>query len=196
MGLMSRLIQQAKHPRGFVGGRMLRIWNSAHAKRIEWGLSKVEVKKDSVVLDIGCGGGAAIRTLSGIAKDGKICGIDHSEKAVNTARRTNADDVRTGKVNIQTASVSAIPFPASFFDVVTAFHTIYFWPDPENDVKEVARVLKANGRFIIVTELRNMRYHMKDFSEPDKLRELLLESGFSDVKSHLTSYEMCMVGIK
>jgi len=63
-------------------------------------------------------------------------------------------------------------------------------------VKEVARVLKANGRFIIVTELRNMRYHMKDFSEPDKLRELLLESGFSDVKSHLTSYEMCMVGIK
>ena len=196
MGLKNRLIEQAKNPKGFIGGRMLLAWNSAHAKRIEWGLSKIEIKNDSVILDIGCGGGAAIKALSRIAKDGRICGIDHSEKAVKTARRVNADDVRNGKVDIREASVSAIPFLDSSFEIVTAFHTIYFWPDLRNEISEVARVLIAGGQFAIITELRNMRYHMKEFSEPDELEELLLKSGFSYVKGYRTSYEMCMIGIK
>ena len=44
-----------------------------------------------------------------------------------------------------------ISLPGSF-DVVTAFETIYFWPDIEHCFNEVKKVLKPGGQFVIVNE--------------------------------------------
>ena len=50
---------------------------------------------------------------------------------------------------MQQASVAELPFEAEQFDVVTAFETIYFWPELAQNFREVYRVLKPGGTFFI-----------------------------------------------
>lgn len=141
MSLLQRLIEQAKNPKGFVGSTMLSIMNAAHNGMNKWVLESGAIKNGDVVLDIGCGGGKTIQSLSKMNKNGKIYGIDYSEQAVKDTIKANKEDIARGKVIIRKASVSNIPYPEEFFDKITAFQTHYFWPNLATDVKEVFRVL-------------------------------------------------------
>ena len=46
---------------------------------------------------------------------------------------------------MQQASVAELPFEAEQFEVVTAFETVYFWPELAQNFREVYRVLKPGG---------------------------------------------------
>lgn len=43
-----------------------------------------------------------------------------------------------------------MPFDDNTFDNITTVETYYFWPDKENDVKEVFRVLKQGGTVMLL----------------------------------------------
>ncbi|MBO6069229.1 MAG: methyltransferase domain-containing protein, partial [Bacteroidales bacterium] len=45
-----------------------------------------------------------------------------------------------------------LPFDDETFDLVTAFETIYFWPGITDCYRQVRRVLRNGGRFMIVNE--------------------------------------------
>ena len=49
-------------------------------------------------------------------------------------------------------SVEQIIFADSWFDAVTNFETVYFWPDLPQCFREIYRVLKLGGRFLICNE--------------------------------------------
>ena len=110
--------------------------------------TKIHIREDAITLDIGCGGGKTIHTLSKRIPFGKIYGIDYSEQAVENSK-SQYTGRKTGKVIIHQASVSSIPYNTNFFNLITAFQTHYFWPDVEQDIKEVFRVLQPNGSFYI-----------------------------------------------
>lgn len=196
MNVLNRLIGQAKNPRGFVGSSMLCIMNVAHTSMTKWALSKVKINKSAIMLDIGCGGGKTIHTLSKMNPDGKIYGIDYSKQAVENSIKINNKDVDSGKVLIKQASVSAMPFSNHFFDMITAFQTHYFWPDLENDVKEVSRVLKPNGYLLIVAELYKINYHMIKFKTKTDIEKLLKETGYNNVIFHEYRGSICIVARK
>jgi ubiquinone/menaquinone biosynthesis C-methylase UbiE len=196
LGIVNALIRQAKNPKGFVGRAMLKIMNAAHGSMTAWGLSKVWLEDTATVLDIGCGGGKTIKTLSRAVKNGKIYGVDVSKDAVLASGRKNARDVRTGKVVVIQAGVSAMPFQDGFFDGITAFQTHYFWPDLQNDIKEIVRILKPGGRLLLVSELYKMNYHMKAYKTPEAFTALMQNSGFSDVCVYRSTAEVCWVGTK
>jgi ubiquinone/menaquinone biosynthesis C-methylase UbiE len=50
-------------------------------------------------------------------------------------------------------TVSSLPFADNMFDFVTAFETYYFWPNLNDDLKEIKRVLKPGGTLLIVNEV-------------------------------------------
>ena len=50
------------------------------------------------------------------------------------------------------ASVSRLPFADDKFDLVTAIETQYYWPNLQDDMKEILRVLKPGGRLMVVAE--------------------------------------------
>lgn len=200
MGLIIRLIEQAKNPKGYVGSLMLRIMNRAHAGMNTWALNLLELNRnaDVVILDIGSGGGKAIHKLSQIYKSGKIYGVDYSAQAVENSIKLNKVGVENGKVYLFQASVSDLPFDKDFFDMITAFQTHYFWPDLENDLKEVYRVLKKEGQFMIVAELYKINYHMKSFKTNEEIKQLFLKTGFQHVKIVENSKNkwLCVIGRK
>jgi ubiquinone/menaquinone biosynthesis C-methylase UbiE len=103
-------------------------------------------------LDVGCGGGRTIQKLASIANEGKLYGIDYADGSVAASRGKNAELIQAGRVEIQQASVSQIPFPDNKFDLVMAIETQYYWPDLSNDMKEILRVLKPGGKLVIIAE--------------------------------------------
>jgi ubiquinone/menaquinone biosynthesis C-methylase UbiE len=125
--------------------------NVGHAVISKWGLSHLQPAKDAHVLDIGCGGGANIKQLLGMCPDGFVDGLDYSEQSVAISRRKNA--AALGKrCCIRQGSVSAMPYDDDVFDAVIAFETIYFWPDIGHDFREVRRVLRPGGIFLICND--------------------------------------------
>jgi len=196
MKIVNKLIDQAKHPKGFIGTLMLKIMNSAHSQMIKWGISKINIANNSVILDVGCGGGKTIKLLSQLAKNGKIYGIDYSEDSVKTTEKENKKAVSSGKVIVKQANVSYIPFSDNFFDIVTAFQTHYFWSNLESDIKEISRVLKPCGQFLLVAELYKIEYHMSQYKTEESMEKLLSESGFNNIDVFKTNKNVCFVGIK
>ncbi|HDR7600941.1 class I SAM-dependent methyltransferase [Bacillus mycoides] len=196
MSILQRLIEQAKNPRGTIGSSMLCIMNAAHTRLTNWALQKIHIRENAIILDIGCGGGKTIQTLSKRTPLGKIYGIDYSNQAVENSKKANMKDVKAAKVIIHQASVSSIPYHPDFFDLITAFQTHYFWPDVENDMKEVFRVLKPNGSFLLVAETFKIQYHMDKFKTTEELVNLFYETGFTSVKCYEERGCLCLIGNK
>jgi ubiquinone/menaquinone biosynthesis C-methylase UbiE len=94
--------------------------NSSHSKLTDWGLEHIPMAKDLTILDVGCGGGRTINKLATIAAQAKVYGIDYSDESVAATKRTNAQWIGLGRVEVQHGSVSQLPFPDGMFDLVTA----------------------------------------------------------------------------
>ena len=144
--------ENTRKPVGFGGKIMVAMMNFGHSAMAEWGLRFLKPAPDAMVLDCGCGGGANIKTLLKLCPNGKVQGIDYSAVSVEKTRKVNARAIAAGRCTVQQASVAELPFEAEQFDVVTAFETVYFWPELAQNFREVYRVLKPGGVFFICNE--------------------------------------------
>jgi ubiquinone/menaquinone biosynthesis C-methylase UbiE len=144
------------------------------------------------ILDIGCGGGVNVARMLKRARDGRVCGLDYSKVSVEKTMWVNAAAVRAGRSEIRLGAVSENPWPDNSFDVVTAFETVYFWPDMVHDFGEVRRVLKPGGVFFICNELNKPetgeapgQYWIKTLGinvyGPAEFREYLTAAGFVEI---------------
>ena len=153
LGLLSKIFSNTRKPEGFFGKMMVHGMNGGgHAQMANWALSSVQIKENGQILDIGCGGGANIARLLQRAPKCVVQGVDYSSVSVAKSSKVNAKAIAEGRCKVQEASVVKLPFGESTFDLVTAFETIYFWPDIEHCFGEVKRVLKPGGQFVIVNE--------------------------------------------
>lgn len=188
------LVRQCRRPAWLPGRLFLRLMNFRHSEVTNWGLSHVPIEKHFTMLDVGCGGGKTIDTLARIAKEGKVYGIDYSKQSVATARRVNRRWIDEGRVEIQYGSVSSLPFPPGTFDIVTAVETHYYWPDLATDLREILRVLKPDGRLLLVAETYKgrqldwlyrpaMMLLNATYLNVAEHRELFVTAGFSEVET-------------
>ena len=82
------------------------------------------------MLDCGCGGGANIKTLLKLCPNGKVQGIDYSAVSVEkNAKRSMPEPLRQDGVPCNRQVWQNCRLKRSSFDVVTAFETVYFWPE-------------------------------------------------------------------
>lgn len=194
MSLLNKLIEQAKNPSGAIGKIMVRIMNAAHKKQTIWGLGQLHLQSQSKVLDVGCGGGSTLYLLSHIATEGEIVGVDYSIDAVKHSTRLNRSTVESGLVRAEQGDVEKLPFDSHTFDFVTAVQTHYFWPDMKTSLEEIKRVLCEGGQAMILAEHYKMQYHMDRYETSAKLKELLLEVGFTSVSVKEKDKWMCLIG--
>jgi len=184
------LIINARKPVGELGDKLLDRMNESHESLAQWGVSHLDISKDDVILDIGCGGGVNVERFLKMTEN-KVYGLDYSEIAVEKSTILNQKAIDEGRCEVIQGSVSELPFEDNTFDIVTGFETVYFWPDFVNDCKEVRRVLKDDGIMFICNEAipdeEDERQKelidlldMKIFSE-DEFDEYLREAGFSDI---------------
>lgn len=145
--------QNTCKPKGIGGKIMLNMMNNGHSSMAEWGFEHLQIQENDICLDIGCGGGANIKRLLEKSCCGKVMGIDYSEVSVEKTKKVNKEAIKNNRCNILQGNVMDLPFEKGTFNVVTAFETIYFWPDIIKSFEQVHKVLKENGTFMICNEL-------------------------------------------
>ena len=144
--------ENTRKPVGFGGEIMVAMMNLGHRALARWGMGFLTLPADGKVLDCGCGGGANIQKLLKKCPQGVVKGIDYSPVSVAKARELNEQAVNDGRCVIWQGSVEQIIFAKDWFDAVTAFETVYFWPNLHRCFREVYRVLKPGGTFLICNE--------------------------------------------
>ena len=194
MGLLSKIFSNTRKPEGFFGRMMVNGMNGGgHARLAEWGLSHLTLAADANVLDVGCGGGANVARLLKRCPKGTVTGIDYSPVSVKKSTEVNAAAITAGRCRVLEGSAAALPFEEGVFDLVTAFETVYFWPDIEECFRGVRRTLKEGGRFVIVNEDDGLTGKNEKWEKmidgmhtytPDELRTHLANAGFRDIVVH------------
>ena len=188
-------MNQCSKPMGWLGRFNLWRMNASHSVLTDWGLGHISVGDDFTILDVGCGGGRTVKKLATLVTKGKVYGVDYSEQSVAATKRTNARGIDLGRVEIRHGSVSQLPFPDGMFDLVTAVETHFWWPDLPGDMREVCRVSKPGGVFIVIAEVYKAamstvsRLAEKYASQTgmvllsvEEHRELLRDAGYSEVQ--------------
>ena len=193
MGIVQAMFTQFRKPTGWMAKFIGLGMNREHEKVWRWGLEHITVAPDAIVLDVGCGGGGTVKILAQAASRGKVYGVDYSEDVLLTARRVNRALIGQGYIELKHGSVSDLPFPDDTFDLVTAFETSMFWPNPVGDLREVRRVLKPDGTLLIANEAyadvrfekRNTKWaRLANFQlqTPEETRQCLIEAGYAQVE--------------
>ena len=181
-----------RKPKGKLGKMQLKSMNKEHTPVSLWGLKHLNIKSDDIILDIGCGGGININRMARNAK--KVYGIDYSIESVNLSKEVNDDYIAQGKVEILEGNVQNLPFDDNTFDIITAFETVYFWPNIEKCFGEVKRVLKPGGLFLIGLESNGSDNMIMKLSEKlinmtvyddGQITEFLKNNNYSDVTVYL-----------
>ena len=181
-----------RKPKGKLGKIQLKSMNKEHTPVSLWGLKHLDIQDDDIVLDIGCGGGININRMSKNAK--KVYGVDYSIESVNLSREVNRQEIYDGKVEILKGNVQDLPFEDNTFDIVTAFETVYFWPNIEKSFGEVKRVLKPGGIFLIGMESNGNDNLTMKISEKlidmtvyndEEITEFLKNNGYSQITVYL-----------
>ncbi len=183
--------------------------NDSHGTMTTWTFEFMNIAEHDWILDVGCGGGAALSRLSRQIHFGHFVGVDYSSVSVKLARKLNDADIQSGKMEIVEASVEKLPFADNQFDKIVTVESFYFWPDPAENLKEVFRTLKGGGRFFLTLGIyrsENMSEEAKQSMETyhlyvptiDELQDMLKKAGFTDVQSHTLQGEdwLCMEGTK
>lgn len=121
-----------------------RIWGEAEVRRGNLALRRALAALDGRggrILEAGCGAGRFIRTIKRLRPDLAAHGADISEPAIRRAR-TYGDGVA-----YDVGSLSALPYPDGFFDIVVLFDVLEHVDNPCSALNELARVLRPGGLF-------------------------------------------------
>jgi len=182
--LADKLAKHTPKPRGEIGKLVGEYMGKIHKEVTEWGLSKIKINPNNLILDVGFGAGYNINNIAKNLENGKIYGIDYSETMVDLAKEINIKYIESGLVEIKHGSVSSLPFPENIFDIVMGVETVNFWPDIINDLKEVRQVLKLGGTLLLI----NNSYKHKKFKNRNKKWKKLTNFNLYTPKQFLNGF--------
>ncbi len=201
--MVAEKITQCRKPHGDEGFETIENMNENHREISEFAFEKVSVGKNDRVLDVGCGGGVNIEKFLKLTA-ANVDGLDYSEVSVEASLAQNRKAVDDGRCRIIQADVRQMPIGDEEYDLVSAFETIYFWPEIQESFREVSRVIKPNGQFLIAQgtdgnhpddEMWLATVEGMHVYTAEDLKEYLLNAGFSRVESYVKENDYILVVI-
>ena len=151
------------------------------------------------ILDVGCGGGIAVKLFSKIMPHSLVFGIDHSNEMVSLARNVNRNGIIKGWVEIREASINKLPFEDESFDIITAFDNINFWNNYDLALNEIKRVLRDKGTFFIINgypDKDSKWYNVVKFKSDKEYQALLIKHGFKKIEINIIGLNLDTIIIK
>lgn len=143
-------------------------------------INKLELRGDEQVLDVGCGRGLMLLGMAGKLTTGRAVGIDlwqvqdQSGNAITTTEENARREGVAERVELHTGDMRELPFIENHFDVIVsswAIHNIPAAAGRQLAIQQIARVLKPQGRLVIV-----------DISYVGEYRAELQRLGWTDLK--------------
>lgn len=188
MPLPAWLISQLGHPRGLVGRFLAGVLNRANLPINLHMIGALEPGPGAQILEVGFGGGVGLELILRHAPDARVTGVERADDMLTLARRRFADDLRAGRLELAAGSVDRLPFPDARFDAACAANCVYFWPDVDAGLRELARVLRPGATLVLginapeaLIEAGFAARGLNTLS-PDELAARMRNTGFADAR--------------
>jgi ubiquinone/menaquinone biosynthesis C-methylase UbiE len=117
-----------------------RLFDPVHSAVLHQAASRF---KPASVLDIGCGSGRLLRKVHGYWSEVYLFGVDPAHKMLEIARQL------TPEAHFSLGSGEALPLSDTSVDLALSTISFHHWRDQAAGVREVARVLRPGGSFLL-----------------------------------------------
>lgn len=107
------------------------------------------------LLDIGCGTGTFDAMLAGTRLPARVVGLDYAEAMCRVAHEKAGRAGVARRVRYVNADSQHLPFADGSFDAVTCSNSFHHYPDQQQVVHEMRRVLRPGGRLMLVDGFRD-----------------------------------------
>ena len=145
------------------------LYTTLRGKFVVWAelLDQLNLRGDERILDLGCGRGAVLLMAAQHLTTGRAVGVDlwrSVDQSGNSAEATLRNAIAEGvadRVELHTADMTALPLEDNSFDLVVssfAIHNIRGRTSREKAISEAVRVLRPNGRLMIVDVRATRQY--------------------------------------
>ena len=175
--------------------KIAEYYDKVRSDSIDFWLEKIirygEFSSGNIILDIGCGTGQFAATLNSLNRF-TVCGLDSSVDMLRHAQNKSRDILWI------LGSGQVLPFHDNLFDCVYMTFVIHHLDNKEQTLQEVLRVLRRNGKCVVMTISHNqirksvLRYFpqitaidLNRFPSLLSLRGSMIEIGFSNVHYHI-----------
>ncbi len=152
-------------------------------------LRGVKLRRESLVLDVGCGTGSNT-ILFAETSQARVIGIDFSFGMLEKASE------KTNQLPLVQAPADALPFSRDVFQLVFMTEVIHHLPDPDSSIEDIFRVLESDGSICVVTQAHKQidgrmtsrffpasaEIDKKRYPDVDVIEESLLKAGFKETK--------------
>ncbi|GIP39989.1 methyltransferase [Paenibacillus sp. J31TS4] len=125
------------------------VTSALHAQGpdLKWLVEQAALSGTERLLDVATGGGHVVNALAPLVREAVAC--DLTPEMLEAARGLLAANGRTN-VTFAEGDAEALPFGEAAFDLVTCRIAAHHFPDPNAFVRECRRVLRPDGRLLLV----------------------------------------------
>lgn len=203
VGLSNYMARQLQQPNGFFGSRFIgRMMNRSNAQLEQLSLASADVRPTDHVLEIGFGNGQLLEQLCSTVSSGKVMGADISQDLMDQVGKRFHSHIEKGRLELHLAGVSQLPLADASIDTIITNNTIYFWPQPLADSKELLRILKPNGKLVVgyrtADDMKNYPFVTQNLDifknrySQLEVEQLLLQAGFRTATTKVEKGEMAV----
>ena len=183
-----------KHATG--QGEETEVWNDETAAQYveKWGkdptnrmtVEAAGLRPDDIVVDVGCGGGEAVRVAAERVVRGRVIGVDPTPAMIRIATEQSRDHPCAERIRFLEGPAEKLPLESGSASVVLAINSAHHWEDPDLGLQEVLRVLAPGGRFFIgdeETETGAWGHAECALADAETLRRTVERHGFEGVRT-------------
>jgi ubiquinone/menaquinone biosynthesis C-methylase UbiE len=127
------------------------------------------------VLDVGCGTGRLLRRAYRYWPDAQLIGVDPAPGMIERAK------LLTPNATFYTSMAETLPLEDASVDLALSTTSFHHWQDQAAGIREIARVLRPRGYFILVDfsfpEWLMGIFRQKRVHSPAQMRTLFLQAG-------------------
>ena len=127
-------------------------------------LQMLEMRNGQRVLDIACGRGKSSFITRCLFPQAEVVGLDLLPENVQVARTLFA---QIGNLSYQHGNAMQLDFPDESFDRVICLEAAFHFPDRQQFLKEVQRVLRPGGKLVVVDFAWKSDAHRRHRSDPE-----------------------------
>ena len=110
--------------------------------------------RDTLV-DVGCGPGYLLVDMAQTFNNLKLIGVDISQQMLARASDNITGRGLNERVSFRVGDIQGLPFESNSLDFVVSTLSLHHWLQPRQAFKEIFKVLKPGGQFLIFDLRRN-----------------------------------------
>jgi ubiquinone/menaquinone biosynthesis C-methylase UbiE len=175
-------------PQGFAGRLFSILMEAMNERAYAGAVEALAPGPGWRVLEIGFGTGRLAELLARSAPFVSVAGVDPTPDMVCRARARLSARALGARLDLREGSADDIPWPDRSFEAAVAAHSFQFWPDPEGNLRIIARKLEPGGRLVLVLRDHARRAPgwlpnplSRSGNEIGSTKTLLVKLGYRDV---------------